>query len=55
MAIRRRPLKEMQEVLEHKEFKMTLRYGHLSPAHVRMAVEALDGLTTFRGKLRGDT
>ena len=43
--MRGRPLKEIQEVLGHKSFSMTLRYAHLSPAHLRMAVESLAGLT----------
>jgi hypothetical protein len=32
-------------VLGHRDFKMTLRYSHLSPAHLRAAVDRLDGLT----------
>ena len=43
--MRGRPLKEIQEVLGHKSFSMTLRYAHLGPMHLRIAVEALDGLT----------
>ena len=45
LAMRGRPLKEIQEVLGHKSFSMTLRYAHLSPMHLRTAVEALQGLT----------
>ncbi len=45
MAMRGRPLKEIQEVLGHTSFSMTLRYAHLSPMHLRTAVESLDGLT----------
>jgi len=45
LAMRGRPLKEIQEVLGHKSFAMTLRYAHLSPMHLRTAVESLDGLT----------
>lgn len=45
LAMRGRPLKEIQEVLGHKSFSMTLRYAHLSPMHLRTAVESLDGLT----------
>jgi integrase len=45
LAQRGRPLKEIQEVLGHKSFAMTLRYAHLSPMHLRTAVESLDGLT----------
>jgi integrase len=51
MAMRGRPLKEIQEVLGHKSFSMTLRYAHLSPAHLRTAVESLDGLTPDAGRL----
>jgi integrase len=45
MVMRGRSLKEVQEVLGHKNFTMTLRYSHLSAAHKLAAVEALDGLT----------
>lgn len=45
LAMRGRPMKEIQEVLGHKSFSMTLRYAHLSPTHLRTAVESLSGLT----------
>ncbi|HEV2174800.1 MAG TPA: tyrosine-type recombinase/integrase, partial [Nitrospira sp.] len=45
LAMRGRPLKEIQEVLGQKSFSMTLRYAHLSPMHLRTAVESVDGLT----------
>ncbi|HSL05557.1 MAG TPA: site-specific integrase [Nitrospiraceae bacterium] len=45
LAMRGRPLKEVQEILGHKSFSMTLRYAHLSPRHLRTAVESLAGLT----------
>lgn len=45
LAQRGRPLKEIQEVLGHKSFAMTLRYAHLTPMHLRTAVESLDRLT----------
>jgi integrase len=51
LAMRGRPLKEIQEVLGHKSFSMTLRYAHLSPMHLRRAVESLDGLTPNAGLL----
>jgi len=34
-------LKTVQELLGHKDFKMTLRYAHLSPDHKKQAVEFL--------------
>jgi integrase len=45
MVMRGASLKDVQEVLGHADFKMTLRYAHLSPAHLRSAVERLEGLT----------
>jgi integrase len=44
MVMRGASLKEVQEVLGHRDFKMTLRYAHLSPSHLRSAVERLEGL-----------
>jgi integrase len=46
MVMRGASLKDVQEVLGHKDFKMTLRYAHLSPAHLRGAVERLEGLAS---------
>jgi integrase len=45
LAMRGRALREIQEVLGHRSFSMTLRYAHLSSAHLLTAVESLDGLT----------
>lgn len=45
LTMRGRPMKEIQEVLGHKSLAMTLKYSHLSPKHLRTAVESLDGLT----------
>jgi integrase len=39
-------LKDVQELLGHKTIEMTLRYGHLSQAHKKNAVNLLNGLTT---------
>ena len=43
--MRGRPLVEIKEVLGHASITMTMRYAHLSPAHLRSCVESLDGLT----------
>jgi len=40
MIMRGRSLKEVQEILGHREFSMTLRYAHLSPDRLREAVAA---------------
>ena len=45
LAMRGRPLVEIKEVLGHASINMTMRYAHLSPAHLRSCVESLDGLT----------
>lgn len=42
--MRGRSLKEVQELLGHKTFAMTLRYAHLSPERLREAVASLDRL-----------
>jgi hypothetical protein len=36
---------ELREILGHADIKMTMRYSHLSPAHLRAAVDKLAGLT----------
>ena len=46
LIMRGRSLKEVQEILGHREFSMTLRYAHLSPDRLREAVAALED---FRG------
>jgi integrase len=38
-------LYDLKEILGHSDMKMTMRYAHLSPAHLRAGVDALDGLT----------
>jgi integrase len=45
MAMRGAQLVDIKEILGHADLKMTLRYSHLSPAHLRTAVDRLDGLT----------
>jgi hypothetical protein len=42
---RRGQLYDLKEILGHSDIKMTARYAHLSPAHLRAGVDALDGLT----------
>ena len=40
-------LKTVQELLGHKDIKMTMRYSHLSVAHKQNAVNKLDALGTI--------
>lgn len=37
-------LRTVQQLMGHKDIKMTMRYSHLSPEHVQEAVEKLDNL-----------
>lgn len=40
-------IKTIQELMGHRDIKMTMRYSHPTAQHKRNAVEMLDGLTTF--------
>jgi integrase len=42
-------LRTIQQILGHKDIKMTMRYSHLSPAHVQEAVTKLDNLWSLYG------
>jgi len=42
-------LRTVQQLMGHKEIKMTMRYAHLSPEHVEEAVARLDSLWTPYG------
>jgi integrase len=45
MVMRGASLADVKEILGHADLKMMMRYAHLSPAHLRTAVDRLDGLT----------
>jgi integrase len=45
LVMRGASLADVKEILGHADIKMTLRYAHVSPAHLRTAVDRLDGLT----------
>jgi integrase len=45
LVMQGRTLRDVQEVLGHGDLRMSMKYAHLSAAHKRAAVDALDGLT----------
>ena len=40
-------IRTIQELMGHKDIKMTMRYSHPTPEHKKKAVKVLDGVTTF--------
>jgi len=42
-------LKTVQQVMGHKDIKMTMRYSHLSPEYVQEAIGRLDNVWTPYG------
>jgi integrase len=54
MVVRGASLQDVKEILGHSDLKMTMRYAHLSPAHLRTAVERLDGLTSGAAATESD-
>jgi len=42
-------LKTVQQIMGHKDIRMTMRYAHLSPEYVQKAVETLDNLWSLFG------
>lgn len=49
LAMQRVDLKTVQQIMGHKDIRMTMRYAHLSPEYVQKAVETLDNLWTLFG------
>ncbi len=37
-----RPLLEVAALASHRDIKMTLRYAHLAPSHLRAGIQALE-------------
>ena len=40
-------IRTIQELMGHKDIKMTMRYSHPTPEHKKKAVKMLDGVTTY--------
>lgn len=41
-----RPLPEVAALAEHRDIKMTMRYAHLAPSHLRAGIDALEQRNT---------
>jgi len=46
-------IRTVQQLMGHKDIKMTMRYSHLSKSHLQEAVERLDNLWTLFGHQNG--
>jgi len=44
-------IRTVQELMGHKDIKMTMRYSHPTPEHEKNAVKVLDGVTTSYPKV----
>jgi hypothetical protein len=44
-------IRTIQELMGHKDIKMTMRYSHPTPENEKNAVKVLDGVTTFYPKV----
>jgi hypothetical protein len=40
-------LYDLKEILGHADIKMTMRYAHLSPQHLRAGMERMEGLASL--------
>lgn len=49
LAIAGTPLRTIQELLGHADIRMTIKYAHLSPAHLADAVKTIDTLAKSDG------
>jgi len=47
-------LRTVQTLLGHKDLRMTMRYSHLSPEHIREAVQTLDKNLTLKERIKKD-